>query len=384
MSCLILKGLHSTSNKSSVYFGTNSLNRHSFLRSDPTFIANAIISPYSKYIFYKKLSPYVDIEQNKLFTLNYNTIGLSNRKIIDDWIKNNELKSIKIHELPLIHFLGLDVSKKNQSFKYNEYSGIPYFAIDITNHNSLISQIELQNPNLKTLSTRELINKHIGYKESNIFAQGRMFLQWLSSTKYCQGCGSKTIPINAGSELLCSSSKEFNCPVKNSSNPSNASHPRIDPVLITCVLNSNRDKVLFTRSSQLKKYYTNIAGFIEPAETIEEAVKREVWEESGLYVSQVKIIKSQPWPYPANLMIGCIGIVDSNNNNVENQDFNLNHDKELIEAKWVKIGKLKEIITYGKENEDSIIRVDGELNGIPNEKTIAYQLFKHVVNTYNL
>ncbi|KAH3681868.1 hypothetical protein WICPIJ_007174 [Wickerhamomyces pijperi] len=373
MASLIFRRLKHThkSALSEIYFGVNTLNRHSFLRSDSQFIANSITSPYSKFVFFDNLSPIANIEQGKLFTLNYNTIGLENRYLIDDWIKNNELRTTQMNQSPLIHFLGLDTSKFTP-FKYNQYSGVPYYAIEISKHPSLAQRLS-KYENLKPLITREDVNKVLDYKESTIFSHGKIYLEWLSTTKYCKGCGSQTIPINAGSELKCSNTES--CPVKDSP-VSNASFPRLDPALITCVLNPTKDKVLFTRMSKFPaKMYTHIAGFMEPGETLEESVKREVWEEAGLIVDELHIVRSQPWPYPANIMIGCVAIVKDGN-------IDLNHDIELDEAVWVPLTKLKEIISKGKEDENLTIIIKGEDKGIPNDKTLATKLFQYVAQNY--
>lgn len=89
---------------------------------------------------------------------------------------------------------------------------------------------------------------------------------------------------------------------------SNLSFPRTDPTVIMAVVNSTGDRILLGRQKRWPPYwYSTLAGFAEPAESIEEAVRREVYEESGILVGRVVIHSTQPWPYPANLMIGAIG-----------------------------------------------------------------------------
>lgn len=365
---MISKRLLSTS----IYFGQHSLNRVSFLRKDPTFIANALTSPYSKIIlFNNNLEPIVNTKTHALFTTNYSQLG-SNTEILDDWIHSNREKSLEIKSSPLTHFLGLSTLHYSP-FKYKEYSGTPYFAIDISSHPQLQTKL-LKDPDLQALTTREEINKHLSNHDASIFSQAKMYLEWLKTTAHCKGCGAPTIPINAGSELLCSSSDEVACPVKTAP-VSNASFPRLDPVLITCVMRGD-DEILLTRHSKFPKgMYTCIAGFIEPGETIENAVKREVWEESGLLVDQVEIVKSQPWPFPTNIMIGCIAKVD------KSSEIKF-HDDELQDCLWVPKNKVHELIQRGKENDDLTIMIPDFPYGIPNDKTLAYQLYKHAVN-YN-
>lgn len=368
----ITQRLLSTTTKlsQSIYFGENSLNRLSFLRKNPIFIANALTSPYSKIIFFHNLNPLVD-QDNKLYTSSYSQLGPKFSTCLDQWINFNRdqvSQSQQTPLLPLCHFLGL--STLNYSpFKFDQYSGEPYFALEISQTPEIA---KLLPPNLRQLTNRQEIIENLNNHEASIFAQAKMYLEWLSSTKYCRGCGSPTIPINAGSELLCSSNTGDQCQVK-SAPVSNASFPRLDPVLITCVVHG--DYVLFTRNAQFPRgMYSCIAGFIEPGESIENAVKREVWEESGLRVEDVKIVKSQPWPFPTNMMIGCIAFVP--NGDEDAMAMYLNHDDELQDARWIHKEKLYELIYNGEENNFLTIMIPEFPYGIPNEKTLAHQLYK--------
>lgn len=358
------------STSTEIYFGKGALNRLSFMRADPQFISRAITSPYAKLIFMDQLAPVVDTKSNKLFALGYNKLERCNRVLINQWTRANEQKNHTLLQSPVIHFLGLGTAKSR--FQYNQYEGTPYFAVEIDHFQTLKDQI-YSHPNLEPLPTRELVNLHLDYEESTIFAQAKMFLQWITTTPHCRGCGSRTVPIHAGSELKCTGNSP--CAVR-SAPVSNASFPRLDPVLITCVINESKDQVLFTRHSKFPKgMYTHIAGFIEPGETVESAVKREVWEESGLTVNNVQIVRTQPWPYPTNIMLGCVAIVDGG-------DIHLGHDLELEEAFWCNIKDLKQIIQHGKEDQDMVLRVPHLPYGIPNDKTLATKLYQYVVEQY--
>ena len=105
-------------------------------------------------------------------------------------------------------------------------------------------------------------------------------------------CGSPTVPTHAGNCLHCS-------------NPGCAQDffPRIDPAIIVLVSDGER-ALLGRQHSWPARRYSTIAGFVEPGESLEDAVAREVLEETGVVVSNVRYHSSQPWPFPSSLMLG--------------------------------------------------------------------------------
>jgi NAD+ diphosphatase len=160
-----------------------------------------------------------------------------------------------------------------------------------------------------------------------IYAEARQMLDWNARNPFCAQCGQPTMSINGGFKRACPSTdlaKKAAAPMsttgaepvaQNERPPcatrtgvSNVSFPRTDPTVIMAVVNHKGDKILLGRSKRFPKYwYSTLAGFAEPAESIEEAVRREVYEEAGILVGRVVIHSTQPWPYPANLMIGAVG-----------------------------------------------------------------------------
>lgn len=124
-------------------------------------------------------------------------------------------------------------------------------------------------------------------------------------------------------------------------------------------------------------FYSTLAGFIEPAESVEDAVRREVWEEAGVILSRVLIHSSQPWPYPANLMIGAIAQVAT----PENEAINLEHDPELEDARWFEMGEVQEALTAGSNTPlDEAPGPGYKENGLrlPPKTAIAHQLIAAV------
>ncbi|CAN0464588.1 unnamed protein product [Phaeothamnion confervicola] len=137
-------------------------------------------------------------------------------------------------------------------------------------------------------------------------------LAWHARHRYCANCGAPTDSVHGGWKRQCPS-----CQVEH--------FPRTDPVVIMLVLDG--DRCLLGRQSRFAKgMWSCLAGFVEPGETIEDAVRREVFEESGIRCGRVGYVRSQPWPFPMSLMIGA---------HVEALSSELTIDyAELEDARW--------------------------------------------------
>ncbi|TPL91168.1 NAD(+) diphosphatase [Mesorhizobium sp. B2-3-12] len=124
-------------------------------------------------------------------------------------------------------------------------------------------------------------------------AQGAALLAWHASHRFCSKCGSESQMRAGGYKRHCP-----NCGTEH--------FPRTDPVAI--MLTATREKCLLGRGRHFAPgMYSALAGFIEPGETIEAAVRRETLEEAGIRLGRVVYHASQPWPFPYSLMIGCFG-----------------------------------------------------------------------------
>lgn len=126
-----------------------------------------------------------------------------------------------------------------------------------------------------------------------LLGEAKSLLHWHARHRFCANCGAQTKLADAGWRRQCDACR--------------AQHfPRTDPVVIMLVVRG--DKCLLGRQPRFNKgMYSALAGFLEPGETIEDAVRREVIEESGIRLGRVAYLASQPWPFPSSLMIGCIG-----------------------------------------------------------------------------
>ena len=203
--------------------------------------------------------------------------------------------------------------------------GVPRFALDISSW-----QPEAEPPDIGSFSDPS-IQQHpalpatAGFAElrgmmtvlspraAELAATARAILQWHAAHGFCAKCGAASDVAMAGWQRTC---------------PACAAHhfPRTDPVVIMLVIHGNR--CLMGRSPGWPEgMYSCLAGFVEPGETIEAAVRREVAEESGIRVGAVRYLASQPWPFPASLMIGCAADAVTDTITID--------PAEIEDARWV-------------------------------------------------
>jgi NAD+ diphosphatase len=151
--------------------------------------------------------------------------------------------------------------------------------------------------------------------EAALGAYAASLLSWHRRHGFCANCGAETEVIDGGHERRC---------------PACDTHhfPRTDPVVIVRVVD-RRDRLLLGRqASWPERRFSVLAGFVEPGETLEEAVGREVLEESGVVVEATHYVASQPWPFPSSLMIGFNALAGEGDPRPG--------DGELQEVRWFK------------------------------------------------
>ncbi len=146
----------------------------------------------------------------------------------------------------------------------------------------------------ETAGLRQLmIEGRIGDDRLAEIAQASSLLYWNATNRYCARCGAQSEVRIGGYRRDCT-----RCEAQI--------FPRTDPVVIMLAVDG--DNCLLGRSHHFPTgFYSCLAGFVEPGETIEEAVRRETLEESGVEIARVRYFASQPWPFPHSLMIGCVG-----------------------------------------------------------------------------
>jgi NAD+ diphosphatase len=150
--------------------------------------------------------------------------------------------------------------------------------------------------------------------QAGLLGYARAMIHWRRMHRHCGRCGTETLPGRAGHVVVCT-------------NPTcrHEQFPRIDPAIIVLVTDGPR--VLLGRQAAWPPgRYSTIAGFVEPGESLEDAVAREVAEETGVRVGEVAYHSSQPWPFPSSLMLGFTAWATTDEVTLE--------DEELEDARW--------------------------------------------------
>ncbi len=185
--------------------------------------------------------------------------------------------------------------------------------------------------------------------EANIVAAAKGVIGWHRIHPFCARCGAASAPEDGGWRRKCTACGGLH-------------FPRTDPVVIMLIVRD--DKLLLGRQQVWPRgLYSLLAGFMEPGETIEDAVRREVFEETAIRVGPAGFITSQPWPFPASLMLGCWGVA---------LDEEITIDDEIEDARWLSRAETDMALSgehpqFASPRQDSIARwimtawIEGEI-----------------------
>ena len=170
---------------------------------------------------------------------------------------------------------------------------------------------------------RELRSLYGALEEDIFLLSGKAFqiVNWDKTHQYCGRCGSKTYTMEG--------ERAKKCPKCG-----HASYPVLSPAVITAIIKDNKILLAHNRSFR-GNMYSLIAGFAEPGETLEECIKREIKEEVGLHIKNIKYFGSQPWPFPNSLMIGFTADYESGEISEDGE--------EIISAGWYDVNNLPEL-----------------------------------------
>ena len=296
-------------------FSGSPLNRASEKRTDQNWIESKRRDPSSLVLPMRRLDPFLLGAENADPPVQ---LGLLRTEIAG---------SLASAEAPSI-FLGLD-------------GDIAVFALDVTEADDAhIGRLT----GLGYFRDARVAAQIVSLEHAAIIAQAKAMIDWHQRHGFCPRCGAPTKMMDAGYRRLCGK-----C---------NSEHfPRVDPVVI--MLATHGDACLVGRGKQFPPgMFSALAGFVEPGETIEEAVRRELMEEASVKVGEVTYYATQPWPFPSSLMIGCFA-------KAENRDVKAD-ETELAEVRWLERRIVRELIE-GKQ-VDSV--------RVPPPIAIAYHLIR--------
>lgn len=196
----------------------------------------------------------------------------------------------------------------------------PYFATALAAEaaEALARRDDLRLVDLRSIAVQGLVSND----DLGALAQAKALMHWHRQHRFCSNCGAPTEVAGAGWRREC---------------PACGTHhfPRTDPVVI--MLATDGERCLLGRQARFPPgMYSCLAGFLEPGETVEDAVRRELNEESGIQAGYVTYLGSQPWPFPASIMLGCLAQATSTDITVDTT--------ELEDARWFDRDETKALI----------------------------------------
>ncbi|MEX0365806.1 MAG: NAD(+) diphosphatase [Ruegeria sp.] len=195
---------------------------------------------------------------------------------------------------------------------------------DLSGLGNFVDPTEQQHPDLPAghvFAELRRIMSRLSPRDAELAASAKAVVGWHETHRFCARCGAQSEMVQAGWQRSCPT-----CGGQH--------FPRTDPVVIMLI--TYGDSVLMGRSPGWPEgMYSLLAGFVEPGETLEAAVRREVMEEAGVHVGQVDYLASQPWPFPASLMFGCAGKALSRDIRID--------PVEIEDALWVGKGEMMQV-----------------------------------------
>ena len=282
------------------------------LRTNKVWLERQIASDSSRIVpIWRSRNFVADIENPRLTTVPMN------KSIVDD--------------SPVIVFLGL-------------FNDTAHFAVDLSHYEKPPFCDKGRFADLRAIGTL------LPRDESSLMAFARAHMTWHKRHKFCGCCGAATKSKNGGHVRVCTNE---NCKT--------SCFPRIDPAVIMLIHDGGDRIILGRKKTMLAGQHSILAGFVEPGESLENAVAREVFEEVGIEITDINYHSSQPWPFPANIMLGFTARATT---------FELNVDYNELEggARWF----AKEYLRNSPENDTF---------RLPRKDSISHRLMREWMET---
>ena len=358
------------------YFTTSPLTRLSFFRTSNKLLHKASVHPSAKYLCMRDLNPLR--KDGQLQYVNYDQV----RSIIGEPYSSEEKDQVQAfssnNKQPTLVFLGLDLESKAAELSLENYKGTPYFALDVSEQTQ--ETISALTTSTSAAFTPTRVDLSLSYAESSIYSQARSFIDWNNRNTFCSACGSRTLSVQAGSKVICpptdAGASRPPCPTRTGVH--NTAFPRTDPTLIAAPVSHDAKRVLLGRGKRWpQNYWSCLSGFVEPGESMESATRREVFEESGVRVADVRIYSSQAWPYPSTLLVGTIARCE------READERVSYpEQELEEARWFELGEVERALDHGHAMWEEPPKGYTGIR-LPGDKLMAHRTLRGVLRLFH-
>jgi NAD+ diphosphatase len=219
-----------------------------------------------------------------------------------------------------------------------------YFALDLPRDNSTFADHLAGDGRFQDLKR---FGAMLTARQAGLLAYARALTHWHRRHRFCSDCGSPTESVDGGHRRLCTNDR---CGEQH--------FPRTDPAIITLVHSDGRC-LLGRQAIWPQGFFSAIAGFVEPGESLEDAVVREIHEETGIRVTEVQYHSSQPWPFPGSIMLGFTAVTRDEKIHLV--------DHELEDARWFSRKDYRESLAAG-------------LLRLPSSVSIAFRLIEDWYN----